>query len=360
MKHRQTSAPPFARRLRLLAVLGMAAAGAFPLSVSAAKETAFTPDTRLSSRILPETEEETQTETTVPETETEKKAPDRSDPLLTPREIAARQTDLLRYDFSGVFPSFADLWDTLLAELSEAPGTWSLYLKDLTCGRTLSINDGPQSSASLIKLYICGAVLEKLEERYPLAEIYSDHTDIEEIRDVKELLTSMITVSSNDAANELTRWLDPDGEKDHRAGLAAVNAFIRRHGFSDTHQYNGLDDQELWYTPALLNRTSASDCAAFLEQVYQGTLVSHQASRYMEELLMQQQLLNKIPAGLPEGTLSASKTGETDDTENDAAIVYSAGGDYILCILSTGLADRDAAVETIRRLSAAVCACFNP
>ena len=43
------------------------------------------------------------------------------------------------------------------------------------------------------------------------------------------------------------------------------------------------------------------------------------------------------PAGLPEGTLCANKTGETDTCQHDAAIVFGPEKDYILCVMSDGL-----------------------
>lgn len=67
-------------------------------------------------------------------------------------------------------------------------------------------------------------------------------------------------------------------------------------------------------------------------------------------------LHNKIPAGLPEGTKCANKTGETDEYQHDAAIVYSPGGDYILCIMSSNCG---AAITNIQDISATVYDYFN-
>ncbi|MDY3919287.1 MAG: serine hydrolase [Candidatus Limivivens sp.] len=239
-------------------------------------------------------------------------------------------------------------------------GTWSLCLKDLSSGRMITINDRPQSSASLIKLYIMGAVLETMDQENLIPYLYQTdlvRSDVEELRD---LLYEMISVSDNDAANELVRYLDP--ERRHQEGMECVNSFIQRNGFSDTRQTNGLGDPELWYDPDTLNATSAKDCVSFLEQVYNGTMVSHLASRFMETLLMEQEIIYKIPYTLPKDSLTANKSGETDTTENDAAIVYSAGGDYILCIMSTDidLEDKDQSVDQIRNLSEAVYSFFNP
>ena len=73
-----------------------------------------------------------------------------------------------------------------------------------------------------------------------------------------------------------------------------------------------------------------------------------------ENLLNNQEVNYKIPAGLPEGTPISHKTGEVDDTENDTAIIYTPYGDYIFCILSTNLTDTGSAVDHIREITAMV------
>lgn len=54
----------------------------------------------------------------------------------------------------------------------------------------------------------------------------------------------------------------------------------------------------------------------------------------MLDLLLQQKLTGKIPAGIPKGVEVANKTGETDVTQHDAAIVFGPKTDYILCVMS--------------------------
>lgn len=86
--------------------------------------------------------------------------------------------------------------------------------------------------------------------------------------------------------------------------------------------------------PDAKNTTSAKDCGRLLERIYRGEFISHLASRQMEELLLNQQVTYKIPSTIPSESRVANKTGETSDCENDAAIVYTPKGDYILCIMS--------------------------
>lgn len=241
-----------------------------------------------------------------------------------------------------VLTSLSLSWEQLEAELSYRISTysskWSLYLKDLSTGNIISINERPQEAASLIKLYVMGAVMEDIQ------------TGTLQMTDsVKKLLNDMITVSDNSATNDLVRLLDPD--RNHHKGLEKLNAFIAAQGFENTHAYNGLEDSSLWYSIETPNTTSTQNCGALLEQIYNGTWISHLASHKMEDLLLAQKVTYKIPSTIPSESTVANKTGETSDCENDAAIVYTPKGDYILCIMSCEVSSKSAAVSNLRDLS---------
>ena len=163
----------------------------------------------------------------------------------------------------------------------------------------------------------------------------------------------MITVSDNESSNVLVRsFCDESG--DFQTGLAKVNDFIQRMGFTNTAQVNGIADPSLWVSDGRINETSAADCGKLLEMIYDRELVSHYASYRFENLLNNQEVNYKIPSGLPEGTHISHKTGEVDNTENDAAIIYTPYGDYIFCILSTDLSDIGSAVDHIHEITAMV------
>lgn len=234
---------------------------------------------------------------------------------------------------------------TLTSMLDSFAGDWGLYLKNLKTGEVISINEHPMESASLIKLYIMGTVYQHI----------ADGT-LEKTETIDRLLNDMITVSDNESSNELVRSLSPT--KDHSEGMKMVNEFIQQNGFKNTKQVNGLADPSLWVENAV-NQTSPADCGKLLEKIYKGKLVSHLASRSMEDLLLNQEITYKIPAGLPKNVTSANKTGEVSNSENDAAIVYSNACDYILCIMSTDLAATNSAVNHINSLSSLIYDYFN-
>ncbi|MDO4522703.1 MAG: serine hydrolase [Eubacteriales bacterium] len=237
-------------------------------------------------------------------------------------------------------------WSAFQRELTDMidayQGDWSIYIKDLSTDRVMQINEHSMESASLIKLYIAGAIYEALER----GELTMD----DQIRNALQL---MITISDNESSNVLTRRLT-DETGDFQTGLAVTNDFITRYGFTNTEQINGIADPSLWVNDGRVNMTSAADCGHFLEMVYDGTLVSHYASLRLEDLLNRQEVNYKIPDGLPSGVHISHKTGEVDDTENDAAIIYTPYGDYIFCVLSTDLTDTGSAVDHIHEITGMV------
>ncbi len=237
------------------------------------------------------------------------------------------------------------IWDyfeqQIISALKDYQGEWSVYIKDLTTGRTMRINDRGLDSASLIKLFIAGAVLEQIEEK-----------ELEDTDTVAALLDAMITVSDNESANELVRLLCDDSG-DFQTGLDVVNDFIQRYGFSNTWQVNGIADPNLWVSGAT-NTTSAADCGRFLEMVYDGTLISRAASERLLGLLIRQEVDYKIPSALPPELQIAHKTGEVSDVENDVSIIYTPYGNYIFCVMSNDLENTDMAVDHIRQLTKTV------
>lgn len=253
------------------------------------------------------------------------------------------QIDEIQIEIDGqsypVRPSWDFLKEEITSRLDEYQGDWSVYIKDLSTGKTMEINEHTMESASLIKLYIAGAIYEQLAS----GTLTIDDT-------MNTALTDMIVVSDNESSNVLVRYLcDEDG--DFQTGLAKVNDFIRRYGFSNTEQVNGIADPSLWVSDGRVNMTSAADCGRLLEMIYNGELASHYYSFRFETLLNKQEVNYKIPAALPDEAHISHKTGEVDDTENDTAIIYTPMGDYIFCILSTDLTDTDSAVEHIHEIT---------
>ena len=243
--------------------------------------------------------------------------------------------------------------DTLVSQVqSKLPvsnGSWSVYICDLSGGSEATINDSPMQAASLIKLFIMGAVYENYDS---LSQQYGSAT-------LDSYLTPMITVSDNDAANSLVSCL---GSGDSTAGMQKVNSFCQSHGYTNTSMGRLLLASNEFGD----NYTSAYDCGKFLKEIYQicsGTTQTPSLlhAEEMYSLLKQQQRTNKIPAALPEGVSVANKTGELSDVENDAGILYNAqgGNDLVIVCLSQNLSSPGEAQNTIAQLSRSIYLYYN-
>ena len=279
-----------------------------------------------------------------------------SDSVLEPYEF--RNYEILSLEFlveenllpAGIDPeqitlpgqkTFAQLEFLVEKEISGYDGEWSVYVKNLSTNEFFVLNDRPMKSASVMKLFIMGTVYKAFESG-----------EMERTDEVMSLLHSMISYSDNPSSNKLLYLL---GDGSYADGIAKVDAFIQKYGFSEmTVEYNGFNDPATNTSSELYNQVSAKDCGKLLEDIYRRTWVKRSVSNEMEDMLLSQNTRYKIPAGLPEGVLVGNKTGEMERTENDAAIIYGPECDYILVVLSSDWGSKDEAIFRIRDISALV------
>ena len=118
------------------------------------------------------------------------------------------------------------------SQLPTENGTWAVFISDLINGTEGSLNDQKMQAASLIKLYIMGAVYENYDQ---ITGQYGRDS-------VDSNLYSMITVSDNDAANTLTTYLGGGDSAALRVCASyelATRNNIGKYGYEqhDDHQY---------------------------------------------------------------------------------------------------------------------------
>lgn len=234
------------------------------------------------------------------------------------------------------------LLNQIQGQLPADNGSWSVFVSDLINETEGSINDQTMQAASLIKLYIMGAIYENYDQI--IGQYGKDSVDSN--------LHSMITVSDNDAANTLITYL---GGGNSSAGMQAVNSFCQEHGYTQTHMGRILlasNDQDD-------NYTSVNDCGHFLIEVYKEEESSYAHASDMYALLKAQTRQNKIPAMLPDGVKTANKTGELDNVENDAGIIYDAANDLVIVFMSQNLSSAGNAQNTIASLSRTIYDYYN-
>ena len=229
---------------------------------------------------------------------------------------------------------------------------WAVSVLDLKNGAEGDLNgDVKMASASVMKVFLMATIYDRV--CYPASE--DRHISFEESYDgeLKQLITDMITVSDNTAANTLLERL---GNGDATAGMAVVNEFCQENGYTQTSF-----GRKFLEAPATGdNWTSANDCSNLLASIWQGTCVNAEASGKMLEYLKNQTRTGKIPAGISDSdAITANKTGELAGdygqyVENDIAVVEHGDHAYILCVLSEDLQDNGTAISRIQELSAQV------
>ena len=141
----------------------------------------------------------------------------------------------------------------------------------------------------------------------------------------RELCWAMITASSNLATNILIDRLGPQKIQQTTVELGASGMQVLR----------GVEDAKA-YEAGRNNTTTAEALLVLMQAIADGKAVSPKASKEMIEILANQQFRDGIPAGVPEGTRVAHKTGEISTVNHDAAIVFAARP-YVLVVLVRGL-----------------------
>jgi N-acetylmuramoyl-L-alanine amidase len=227
----------------------------------------------------------------------------------------------------------------LLEDLRENGMLCSAYMKNQKTGETINLSSGKQKAASIIKLFVAGAIYQNMDE---LIEQGNSENEIE------ELVKLMITVSDNDACNTLVRML---GDSDADEGMYIVNSYISSLGYKNTSMGRLMLDFE----SDSENYVDAAEVGDYLERLYEdssktGVSKITGASKIIS-YMKQQEYTEKIPSVLPSDVVVANKTGDLTDTENDAAIVYSQECDYIICVFVDEVNDLSRSNEAIKDIS---------
>ena len=156
---------------------------------------------------------------------------------------------------------------------------------------------------------------------------------------LRELCEAMIAVSSNLAANLLIERLGVENIRTTVARLGATGMDVRR----------GVEDQKA-FDQGLNNTTTARGLAVLLQKLASGQAVSARADGEMVAILKRQKFNDAIPAGVPEGTPIAHKTGTITKIHHDAAIVYGPRP-YVLVLLVRGIQEQKESAALMAAIS---------
>ncbi len=223
-----------------------------------------------------------------------------------------------------------------LDELSASfPGGVGLWIADPSSSRPLYTRDADAEviAASLYKL----GVLAEAERRIETGELH--YTDIITIQPedvveysfeeagtemtLDEALESMITISDNGSARSLR----------HLLGGANIDATLIREGMPDFHV--ALDDTED-------NVVTPRAVGTFFTLLARKELISIAASERMLARLERQQIVDRLPASLPDGVVLAHKTGNLVGAVHDAGIIFTPSGPRVVVAMTWDAYDDDA------------------
>lgn len=256
----------------------------------------------------------------------------------------------------------ARLAGAVSAALNNVTGTFGIAVKNLKTG--LSFTQSPDDffpSASLYKVAVMYEVFRQnaagalsLDEALTVQDQDLDEgTDDEQLSSgqqvsVRDALQLMISISDNGAAHILA----------DRVGWEQLNVSMANLGLNHTRVPVGDWKAQMTDWRNQDSCTSPGDMLTFFDRLYHHQLVNAAASDQMVQLLLGDEINDRIPANLPPGTKVAHKIGNLAGTVNDAGIVYSPGADFVIVMLSHD-ADEDGATAAEATLARSVYDLFN-
>ncbi|HYK87866.1 MAG TPA: serine hydrolase [Acidobacteriota bacterium] len=240
---------------------------------------------------------------------------------------------------------------------SRMSGVMGFAIKDLTTGESFYRNaDLVFPTASSIKL----AILLELERQDqegkislneqrtvrhselppgdtdPILQMLGDGTATMSLRDVA---TFMVVLSDNGATNILI----------DRAGMGNINATTEHLGLAQTRLRRKMIDIDAARS-GRENVSTPRDLALLLERVHDGKALDAAHTRDFLKLigLPKDSLFNKA---LPAGVRIEDKPGALDAVRCDAGIVEIPGHPFVMCVMTSYLANNDEGENAIKEVS---------
>ena len=248
----------------------------------------------------------------------------------------------------------AKLATTLNHMSADYDGVMGIFVKDLTSGRTFSVNPDtifPQASSIKIPLLIelmrqsqSGKIdlntrvdihRDALVGDSGVLQFFSDGGSSVSIHDLAIL---MILLSDNSATNLLI----------DRVGMNNVNSMLDGLGLHNTRLARKMIDIAAEQSDRE-NHSTPREMAALLEQLYAGKLLDAGHTKAALEIL-EYPKESPLHAGVPENITVAEKPGSLNGAQCDSGIVLLEGRPYVISVMTTyNRADGNAAITAVSR-----------
>lgn len=220
---------------------------------------------------------------------------------------AAAREDALEQQLREARAEAWDAADTRVAELDESTRTAAVVV-DLESGETLLSHraSGGFVPASVYKLPVVYSILSAVER----GKLSEDSTIAG--MNVQQCIESAIVRSENECTEAWLAEHGPRSVEREAARVGMTHTTFRDYGI----------------------RTNASDVAAFLSALYDGTLLNESNTERLIELMKRQEWRDGMPSVLEPMHTVADKVGFLPNVRTDAGIVYTERGDYVVVILT--------------------------
>ena len=265
------------------------------------------------------------------------------------------------------------LWARLEAEVAgiqqQLDGVVGVAILDLTGGQKLLVHpDEVFPQASSIKIAVLAELYHqaeqaargvpgkaKLTDSYVVrtADIVPDSAvlggltpDVTSLTN-RDLATIMVAVSDNSATNVLI----------DRVGMDNVVRLARDLGLPNTQLRRKMMDLKA-ATEGRENISTPREMMLLLDNLYRGKVISPPLLDDFFTVLATSKD-SWLPRSLPEGLRIANKPGSLEGVRNDSGIVFLKGRPYVICVMTTYLANERAGEEAISAISAAAFAVFD-
>ena len=248
------------------------------------------------------------------------------------------------------------------------------FFQDLATGETASVRaDEAFPTASVYKVFTLAELLLQarqgrfsLDDRHPLDSSFKSEGSgvLAMLADglqptLRDYALLMMTISDNTAADFLFHLvgrdairrdvLQPLGLSRTKCDLSCRDLIAVSYNVEPglpygafEGRYNAMGRPSLRNAPAYVgalaenDETSPADVSLLLERFYRGAWVDADASREALDIMKKCQTNSRIPKYLPAGCSAAHKTGSMLRVANDAGIVYTPKGDFILSLFYNG------------------------
>jgi beta-lactamase class A len=257
------------------------------------------------------------------------------------------------------------LWDHLRLAIAEVEqqldGVLGVAILDLNSGQQLLVrSDEIFPQASSIKIAVLAELYHQaqqsahgtsgkatLNDRYVVrtADIVPDSAILGGLTPGvssltnRDLATIMVAVSDNSATNVLIDRVGMDNVARLTESLGLAHTQLRRKMMDLQAAAQGKE-----------NISTPREMMELLEQLYRGKLIGPPLLDDFFNILATHKD-SWIPRDLPEDLKIANKPGELEGVRNDSGIVFLKNRPYVICVMSTYLANERAGEEAIAQIS---------